>query len=157
MRARVGALIAVTLLAACARQQGTAPAPDTPVSVVADAEVAGFYRRATGFYRHLEGRRFNSVATYRDRFFRDFFRDEVEFATYYAGLARDLDEIHLERNQPLFTEVQEFLVDGPGTARVRVRIGGGNAMPLRFWSVSLLREDRWERHDGQWWIVTESG
>ena len=66
-------------------------------------------------------------------------------------------EIHLERNQPLFTEVQEFLVDGPGTARVRVRIGGGNAMPLRFWNVSLLREDRWERHDGQWWIVTESG
>ena len=81
----------------------------------------------------------------------------MEFATYYAGLARDLDGIHLERNQPLFTEVQEFLVDGPGTARVRVRIGGGNAMPLRFWSVSLLREDRWERHDGQWWIVTESG
>ncbi len=125
--------------------------------MVADQEVELFYQRARTFYQHLEGRRFNSVTTFRDRFFRDYFRDEAAFANYYAGLAQDLVEINLQRNQPVFTDVQEFLVDGPGTARVRVRIGGENGLPLRFWSVSIVREDRWERHDGHWWIVTGSG
>ncbi len=147
----------VVLLGGCAGGSGAGPVPGATVSLVSDDEVASFYERASTFYRHLEGRRFNSVTTFRDRFFRDYFRDEVAFSDYYADLARDLDEIVLERNQPLFAEVQEFLVDGPGTARVRVRIGGQNGKPLRWWSVSLLREDRWERHDGRWWIVAESG
>jgi hypothetical protein len=144
-------------LLACANGGAPGFAQEAPVSIVADEEVASFYERATAFYRHLEGRRFNSVTTYRDRFFRDFFRDEVAFADYYAALARDLDEIVLERNQPLFTEVEEFLVDGPGTARVRVRIRGENGKPLRWWSVSLIREDRWERHEGRWWVMAEAG
>ncbi len=97
------------------------------------------------------------MSTFRDRFFRDYFQDEVAFSNYYADLASELVGINVQRNRPLFARVEEFLVDGPGSARVRVRIGGKNGLPLRFWSVSTLREDRWERHDGQWWIISGAG
>jgi hypothetical protein len=30
---------------------------------------------------------------------------------------------------------------------------GENSLPLRFWETRLVREDRWERQDGQWWVV----
>lgn len=121
-----------------------------------DAAVSEFYGSATRFYEKLEGRRFNSVTTFRDRVLRDYFRDDLTFSNYYADLARVLTEVNLERNRPLRTKIEEFLVEGPGRARVRVRIGGNNGLPLRFWSVSVLREDEWERHDGRWWIVTGS-
>jgi hypothetical protein len=45
------------------------------------------------------------------------------------------------------------LVDGPGRARVKVRIVGENALPLRIRRVILDREDRWERVGGEWWVV----
>ena len=37
--------------------------------------------------------------------------------------------------------------------RVRVRLTGENGRPLRWWETSLVREDRWERMDGRWWII----
>lgn len=134
-----------------------APLPDSGVAVVSDEAVASFYQRAQSFYDHIEGRRFNSVTTFRDRFFRDYFQDEVTFSDYYADLASELVDINMKRNRPLFARVEEFLVDGPGSARVRVRIGGKNGLPLRWWKVSTLREDLWERHGGQWWIVSGAG
>ena len=45
------------------------------------------------------------------------------------------------------------MFDQPGHARVKYRFVGDNGLPLRFWSTSIEREDRWERADGKWWIV----
>ena len=67
--------------------------------------------------------------------------------------ADDLATADFERSVPLQTEVEEFLVDAPGRARVKIRIVGEDGRPLRFWATSLEREDRWERREGRWWIV----
>ena len=50
-------------------------------------------------------------------------------------------------------QVVEFVVEGPGSARVTTRIVGQNGLPLRFWKTRIDREDRWERVEGTWWIV----
>lgn len=129
------------------------PARMSEVEVVNSTEVADFYARATEFYRRLQGRRFNSVASFRDAGLREYFGNEQSFSDYYADLADDLATASFERSVPLQTEVQEFLVDAPGRARVKVRIVGENGKPLRFWATAMDREDRWERRDGRWWII----
>ena len=153
MSAVARALPALVLgLVGCAGAPADLPAPDSSVSVVADEAVGDFYDTANAFYDRLEGRRFNSITTFRDAFLHEYFLDEEDFSNYYADLAHDLVEARVRRNLPLGAQIQEFLVDGPGSARVRVRIWGKNALPLRFWKVTVLREDRWERHEGRWWI-----
>jgi hypothetical protein len=129
------------------------PARMSEVEVVNSGDVADFYARAAEFYRRLEGRRFNSVASFRDAGLREYFGTEQSFSDYYADLADDLATANFERSVPLQTEVDEFLVDAPGRARVKIRIVGEDGRPLRFWATSLQREDRWERRDGRWWIV----
>jgi hypothetical protein len=136
---------------------GDGPAPEagrvSEVEVVDSAEVSDFYARATEFYARLEGRRFNSIASFRDAGLRAYFESEQSFTDYYADLADDLAVAHFQRSVPLATRVDEFAVDGPGRARVSVRIGGRDGRPLRFWSTSVHRQDRWERRGGRWWIV----
>lgn len=129
------------------------PARMSEVEVVNSTEVADFYAHATEFYRRLEGRRFNSVASFRDAGLREYFGSEQSFTDYYADLADDLSTASFERSVPLQTEVQEFLVDGPGRARVKIRIVGEDGRPMRFWATAMDREDRWERRDGRWWVV----
>lgn len=141
--------------AGCARgpASGVAADPSRGVEVVSSESVLEFYERATFFYERMARRRFNTLATYEDRALRKYFRSESSFSDYYADLATELAESHFEKNRPLSLTVEEFLVDGPGRARVRVRIVGENGLPLRFWETVLEREDRWVRLDGQWWIV----
>jgi hypothetical protein len=124
------------------------------VEVADSAEVAEFHARATEFYRRLEGRRFNSLIAFRDAGLRAYFENEQTFTDYYATVADDLASAHFERSVPTRTQVQEFLVDGPGRARVHVRVVGEDARPFRFWTTSVEREDRWERRSGQWWITS---
>lgn len=138
-------------------RSAAAPAADSGVEVLSDSPEVEFHLRASEFYERLTGRRFNSLTTYRDPSLREFFESQESFSDYFADLAQDLADAHFERNQPLATAVEEFLVDAPGRARVRVRIGGDNGLPLRFWSTSLVREDRWERRAGRWWIIPGSG
>jgi hypothetical protein len=128
------------------------PARVSEIEVVDSDEVADFYARASEFYRRLEGRRFNSIASFRDGGLREYFASEQSFVDYYADLADDLDTASFERSVPLATQVQEFLVDGPGRARVKIRITGEDGRPMRFWATSLQREDRWERREGRWQI-----
>lgn len=123
------------------------------VEVADSAEVTEFYVRATEFYWLLEGRRFNSIIAFRDQALRAFFEDEQSFVDYYADLADELAAAHFDRSVPLHTSVDEFAVDGPGRARVSVRIVGADGRPLRFWSTTVRREDRWERRNGQWWVT----
>lgn len=124
------------------------------VEVVDSDEVAAFYARATEFYRKLEGRRFNSVVAFRDEGLRAYFENEATFTDYFAAVADDLASAHFERSLPVSTQVQEFLVEGPGRARVHVRVVGDDGRPLRFWNTSIEREDRWERRAGQWWVTS---
>jgi hypothetical protein len=129
------------------------PARSSEVEVVESSEVTDFYTRASEFYRRLEGRRFNSIASFRDAGLREYFGTDQSFVDYYAALADELSTKWFERSVPLHTDVQEFLVDAPGRARVKVRIVGEDGRPLRFWATSVEREDRWERREGRWWIV----
>jgi hypothetical protein len=123
------------------------------VEVVEGPAILEFHRRASMFYGRLAQRRFNVIATYRDQVLRDYFRTDRAFADYYADFAEDLEGAHFERNLPTGLEVLEFRFEGPGDARVRVRIDGRNGQPLRVGGVELEREDRWERVGGSWWIV----
>ena len=123
------------------------------VEVSDSAEVTDFYGRATAFYELLEGRRFNSIIAFRDAGLRSYFENEQTFTDYYADVADDLATAHFERSVPIETSVEEFQVDGPGRARVHVRVVGEDGRPLRFWSATVRREDRWERRSGQWWVT----
>jgi hypothetical protein len=133
------------------------PQPQGGVEIVTGGPELEFNARAAQFYQRLEGRRFDSIASYRDPGLREYFENEQSFAEYFADMARDLVDAHFEHNEPLATEVQEFTVEGPGRAHVRVWIRGDNGLPMRWWSTHLEREDRWERRDGRWLIVPGRG
>lgn len=146
------AALALSTMAACA---GDRPQPDASQGAAAldDAALVDFHAHAEAFYGRFTGRRVNSLATFRDPALRERFQSEKSFSDYYAGLAQALVDAHFERNQPLEAEVEEFVLDGPGRARVRFHLYGENGLPLRFWGTSIEREDRWEREGGRWWVV----
>ena len=129
------------------------PDPSYGVEEVGAEGIYDFYERASSFYGRLALRRFNTLGTYRDEVLRDFFRTQTAFSDYYADLAQALSDAHFERNRPLVLEVVELRLSGPGQAEVVTRIEGENGLPLRWWSTRLERVDRWERIQGQWWIV----
>ena len=127
--------------------------PSFGVEIVDGPAIVDFHVRASVFYGRLAQRRFNVIASFRDEVLREYFRTDGAFSDYYADFAQDLDDAHFERNVPTSLEVVEFRFEGPGDARVRVRIEGKNGQPLRVGSVGVDREDRWERVGGTWWIV----
>ena len=127
--------------------------PSFGVEIVDGPAIVDFHQRASLFYGRLAQRRFNVIASFRDEVLREYFRTDRAFSDYYADFAQDLDDAHFERNVPTSLEVLEFRFEGPGDARVRVRIAGKNGKPLRVGSVGVDREDRWERVGGTWWIV----
>jgi len=145
--------VAVLALAACRGDTGPKADPSFGVEVVTDPAIVDFQVRADTFYGRLTRRRVNTIATFNDRVLRDYFQTEAQYSDYYSALAQALTEAHFEKNRPLEGEVREFLFDAPGKARVRYRFVGENGKPLRFWSTSLEREDRWERVEGKWWII----
>jgi hypothetical protein len=136
-----------------AAQIPAAPASSNAVPTVGGAPEAQFLTQAADFYDHLTGRRFDSLVTFRDPALRTYFQTDQSFSDYFADLAQDLADAHFERSNPVKAHVQEFVVDGPGRVLVHVRLAGRNGLPLRFWGTSITREDRWERHDGRWWII----
>ena len=156
MRRSLASVFWVLGLAGCALfREAPEVRPDTEygVQLVEADAIHEFHGRASGFYGRLAHRRFNTLATFKDRVLREYFRSEGDFADYYADLADGLRTGHFERSTPLGLEVVEFLIDGPGRARVRIRIAGENGLPLRWWETEIEREDRWERRRGRWWIV----
>jgi hypothetical protein len=127
-----------------------APAPLVPGS---DQSALSLQERADSFYTRLSQRRFNTLATYNDPLLRSYFETQEGYSDYYARLAQDLTDAHFEKNRPLEAEVQEFAMETPTRARVRVRLVGKNSRPFRFWSTSIEREDVWEQSGGRWWVV----
>jgi hypothetical protein len=123
------------------------------IEIVDHDGVADFHERASAFYDRLAHRRVNTYATFSDRVLREYFPSEQAFADYYADLADDLDVAHFEQNRAVYVQVDEFMFDGPGRARVRVKLVGENGLPLRPGDTEVEREDQWVRRDGRWWIV----
>ena len=145
--------LALLALVACRGDAGPTADPSFGVEIVNDPAIVDFQTRADAFYGRLTRRRVNTIATFNDRVLREYFQTDAQYSDYYSALAEALTEAHFEKNRPLEGEVREFLFDAPGKARVRYRFVGLNSKPLRFWSTSLEREDRWERVEGKWWIV----
>jgi len=152
-RLRVALVAATLAVSACRGAHGPAPDPSYGVEVLQSGPEVAFVGRANAFYDKLLLRRFNTIATFEDPSLRQYFQNENAFADYYADLAQALVDAHFERNQPLAAEVEEFALEAPDRARVSFRLAGRNGLPLRFWKTSVERTDRWQRVDGQWWII----
>lgn len=123
------------------------------VQLVGNEAVVEFHERANTFYARLAKRRFNTLATYRDERLREYFRTDAAFSDYYADLAQTLQDFHFEKNRPVRLAVRDFVFEGPGRAKVTVRIEGANGLPLRPGKTVYLRQDRWERLEERWWII----
>ncbi|HEY5657069.1 MAG TPA: hypothetical protein VIY27_04705, partial [Myxococcota bacterium] len=131
-----------------------APQPDPAygLEAVGAPSIRAFYQQATIFYAQLEGRRFNSLVTFRDPALRAFFRSEQAFSDYYADLAQALTDAHFDKSRPFGVRVEEFLFEDERTALVQVRFRGWDGRPLRPGATDLVRLDRWDWVDGTWWL-----
>ncbi len=110
-------------------------------------------RLARVFYVRVLKRRFNSLSTYHDPALRELFVTPGAFADYFAAFADALVEAHFEALRPEQLTLEHLEVLAPDTVLVTVRFRGQNSLPLRWWSVELVRVDRWEQSSGQWRII----
>ena len=145
-------LLGLSFGSACSSSSGHIPKPPSGSVGVAGGYAIDFLRRAETFYETLIRRRFNTLETFSDLVLRDHFQTPDAFVDYYAELAQTLHEAHFERTRPLEVEVEEFLFENRFLARVQVRFLGEDRRPLRPGTTELIRLDRWERVEGQWWI-----
>jgi hypothetical protein len=112
-----------------------------------------FHQRAEIFYLHLVQRRFNTLETFNDTLLREHFSSEDLFFDYYADVAQSLADAHFEKSRPAEIRIEEFIFEDPDHVTVQVKIVGADGRPLRPGSTTLIREDRWEKSDGTWWII----
>ncbi len=110
-------------------------------------------RLARVFYVRIISRRFNSLSTYHDPALRELFLTPAAFADYFAAFADALVEAHFEALRPEQVTLERLDVVAPDAVLVTVRFRGQNSLPLRWWSVELVRVDRWEQVAGQWQII----
>ncbi len=152
------ALLAAALLggppagSGCAGSGGRIPEPPGGSVAVAPETALGFHERAVEFYGRLIQRRFNTLETFNDAVLRRHFRDDDGFFDYYAGLSDRLHEAYFEKSRPIDVSVEEFVFEEPRRVRVQVHFLGDDRRPLRPNRVALIRQDRWELADGQWWV-----
>lgn len=164
MRLGLAVLLLLPLLA-CAGRGTPDPATDSDRTLgqFLDPEAAGsseaLPRLVADFYSRISNRRVNSIATYQDPGLREFFRTEQSWSDYYAELVQTLDDAHFEAVRPTGVEVQSIdmqsgvALSSQKRAVVTVKLTGENGLPLRWWTISLVRKDRWEEEGGRWWIV----
>lgn len=143
--------VALLGLAAC-RGPLPLPAPEAGAAAVPPETALSLRRRMDGFYLRLAHRRFNTLETYSDRIMREHFRSPALFLDYYADLAQAFADANFEKRRPRAIEIQEFLFENPGQARVQVRFVGDDDRPLRPGRVEMVRVDRWEWAEGSWWV-----
>ncbi len=149
-----GALAALVLLGTAGCAEVSPPRLDQAARVVEGVEGPWRLRElAAAFYGSLIDRRVNSLDTYRDPSLRDFFASREAFSDYYANLAEALDRAYFEDNRPIAAWVEQIDAGEADQAQLLVRFRGDNRLPLRWWPVDLVREDRWERSGEKWWIV----
>ena len=139
-------------LAGCTGSSRHIPRPPGGSVGVAGEYAVDFLTRTQTFYERLIRRRFNTLETFNDSVLRDHFETQDAFFDYYAELAQTLYEANFERSRPLDVVVEEFVFENRFRARVQVRFLGEDDRPLRPGKTVLVRQDRWERVDGRWWI-----
>ena len=148
------ALTAVLLALACRGSIGHIAAPEGGSVAVGPATALAFQTRAEAFYGRLVRRRFNALETFNDPFLKDHFQSVDRFLDYYASLATDLDDANFDKSRPKEVAVQEFVFASSTEVRVLVLFTGRDDRPLRgVANVKLLRLDRWERAEDQWWVM----
>lgn len=151
-RGLVWVLVGASAWALACRGPAGPEVPERP-SIAVDSDIAlSLRKRADGFYLRLAHRRFNSLETYNDRIMREHFRSPALFLDYYADLAQAFADAHFEKRRPQRIEIQELRFEDPATAQVEIRFVGSDDRPLRPGEVQLVRIDRWERNQGNWWV-----
>lgn len=147
------AALALLALVGCASRGGHLAAEAGEGVAVAPAAALAFNERADAFYQRLIRRRVNALETFNDPQLHQHFRSRDRFLDYYADLAAALDDANFEKSRPESVQVEEFLFDTPTTVRVQVLFVGKDDRPLRPDRTRLLRVDRWERAEDNWWIT----
>jgi hypothetical protein len=137
---------------ACAKNSPHLPEPPSGSVGVAGDYAIEFLDRVETFYNRLVQRRFNTLETFNDAVLRDHFQSSEAFFDYYAELAQTLHEANFERTRPLEVQVEEFVFENRLMAQVQVRFLGEDRRPLRPGTITLIRQDIWERVDNRWWI-----
>jgi hypothetical protein len=127
------------------------PAPQITGEVGPASDVV--QRMARVFYVRIINRRFNSLSTYHDPALRELFVTSEAFADYFAALADAFVEARFEALRPEWVSLEQLDVVERNAVLVTVRFRGQNSRPLRWWSVDLVRVDRWEQVDGLWRII----
>lgn len=139
-------VLAVWALLGCNRGPAVSPPPDTP-------EIQELKSLVIVFYGRVSNRRFNSISTFHDPALREFFKTPEAFADYYADFAQELTLAHFDYNRPIDFEILGLDSVEPDRVEVEVLVRGDNNLPLRFWTTSLTRVDRWQYADSRWWII----
>ena len=116
-------------------------------------DVAVLLSLAGVFYERIANRRFNSKATYDDPGLREYFRSVDSFSDYYASFAEALERANFESYRPTAVRLDRIERTAPNRFVIRVSFEGANALPLRWWSTHLVRDDHWEYSDDRWWII----
>jgi len=104
---RLALIVLLALQPGCALWRGGyAPEPAAPdlsqgVAVVESESLDKIFQRTSTFYKRLAGRRFNTLASYRDDGLRSFFRTDRAHADFFADFTGALRRANFERNRPL--------------------------------------------------------
>ena len=122
---------------------------------VEDEEIVALAIRMDDFYRSLENRTLDTLATFEDRRLRSYFADDTAFSDYYASLASQVRRALLRHGKVENATVLDFSLEEGDHALVRVQLRGRHQRQLRFWSVELDRTDSWRRLSGRWFLVPE--
>ena len=122
---------------------------------VNDEQILALATRLDEFYRLLENRTLDTLATFEDRRLRSYFADDTAFSDYYASLASQVRRALMRYGRVDDVQVVEFSLKEADHALVRVQLVGRHQRQLRFWRVELSRTDSWRRLSGRWFLVPE--
>ena len=127
--------------------------PSRDLRPVSETEVLEFAARVDSFYRALEERSVETLATFDDEKLRGYFEGGAEFSDYYASLTSQLRGADFLHARPREIHVREFWFDGPDLALVEIEMVGDHQRTLRFWKIRTTRVDTWRRA-GTTWVIT---
>ena len=152
LRRVVGACLVLGLVLTAASGCGGIRGRQEPVN---DEQILALARRLDEFYRSLENRTLDTLATFEDRRLRAYFADDIAFSDYYASLAAQVRRALLRYGRVDDVQVVEFSLKEDDHALVQIQLSGKHQRQLHFWRVELERTDSWRRLSGRWFLVPE--
>lgn len=118
-----------------------------------DTEVLDFAGRIERFYRALEQIPLDVQPTFTSPLLRSYFRNESDFASYYASLVNQVRRAQVQNSRLGRIEVREFQFRGEDRAEVQLILFAQHERRLRFWMLELERNDTWRREAGIWVVA----